>query len=136
MSLPLVFRSTNHESLTIAKKKNYAMIKKNYLMKSTHCGCKIVLLLRQPKRIIPQFFTVDTKEKNEAFGSSLLLANSPMSPKIVNGSFAAIFDSDEFLEKSYAGIRIAVRVSLLVLAQTSTVRSEFITHTFYFFCMK
>lgn len=50
----------------------------------------------------------DTREKNEAFGSSLLLANSPMSPKIVNGSFAAIFDADEFLAKTYAGIRIAV----------------------------
>ncbi|KAG4077649.1 hypothetical protein HA402_012960, partial [Bradysia odoriphaga] len=47
----------------------------------------------------------DTREKNEAFGSSLLLANSPMSPKIVNGSFAAIFDADEFLAKAYAGIR-------------------------------
>ncbi|KAL7029992.1 hypothetical protein ACKWTF_006465 [Chironomus riparius] len=49
----------------------------------------------------------DTREKNEAFGSSLLLANSPMSPKIVNGSFAAIIDADEFLAKAYAGIRIA-----------------------------
>ncbi|CAO1398756.1 unnamed protein product [Diamesa serratosioi] len=49
----------------------------------------------------------ETREKNEAFGSSLLLANSPMSPKIVNGSFAAIFDADEFLAKAYAGIRIA-----------------------------
>lgn len=56
------------------------------------------------------FFSLvaDTREKNEAFGSSLLLANSPMSPKIVNGSFAAIFDADEFLAKTYAGIRIAV----------------------------
>lgn len=32
-----------------------------------------------------------------------------MSPKIVNGSFAAIFDADVFLTKAYAGIRIAVR---------------------------
>lgn len=54
---------------------------------------------------------LDTREKNEAFGSSLLLANSPMSPKIVNGSFAAIFDTDEFLAKAYAGIRIAVSFS-------------------------
>ncbi|EDW32340.1 GL11582 [Drosophila persimilis] len=49
----------------------------------------------------------DTKEKSEAFGSSLLLSNSPMSPKVVNGSFAGIFDADEFLAKTYAGIRIA-----------------------------
>ncbi|XP_037948641.1 histidine decarboxylase-like [Teleopsis dalmanni] len=52
-------------------------------------------------------FLKDTKDKSEAFGSSLLLSNSPMSPKIVNGSFAAIFDADEFLAKTYAGIRIA-----------------------------
>uniref|UniRef100_A0A8D8X543 Histidine decarboxylase n=1 Tax=Cacopsylla melanoneura TaxID=428564 RepID=A0A8D8X543_9HEMI len=37
----------------------------------------------------------ETKGKNALFGSSLLLANSPMSPKIVNGSFAAVFDTDE-----------------------------------------
>lgn len=53
-------------------------------------------------------FFQDIREKNEAFGSSLLLANSPMSPKVVNGSFAAIIDADEFLAKAYAGIRIAV----------------------------
>jgi histidine decarboxylase len=53
----------------------------------------------------------DIREKNEAFGSSLLLANSPMSPKVVNGSFAAIIDADEFLAKAYAGIRIAVSLS-------------------------
>ncbi|XP_055387862.1 histidine decarboxylase isoform X2 [Condylostylus longicornis] len=52
-------------------------------------------------------FLKDTKEKSEAFGSSLLLSNSPMSPKVVNGSFAAIFDADEFLAKTYAGVRIA-----------------------------
>lgn len=57
---------------------------------------------------IVNIFISDTREKNEAFGSSLLLANSPMSPKIVNGSFAAIFDTDEFLAKAYAGIRISV----------------------------
>lgn len=52
-------------------------------------------------------FLKETKEKSEAFGSSLLLANSPMSPKIINGSFAALFDADDFLAKTYAGIRIA-----------------------------
>lgn len=57
-------------------------------------------------------FFQDTREKNEAFGSSLLLANSPMSPKVVNGSFAAIIDADEFLAKAYAGIRIVVSFSL------------------------
>ncbi|KAK4303684.1 hypothetical protein Pmani_024313 [Petrolisthes manimaculis] len=38
----------------------------------------------------------DTR-KNPDFGTSLLLANSPMSPKIVNGSFAAIFDNNDVL---------------------------------------
>lgn len=61
-------------------------------------------------KLSSRFLRLDTREKNEAFGSSLLLANSPMSPKIVNGSFAAIFDADEFLAKVYAGIRISVSV--------------------------
>lgn len=41
----------------------------------------------------------ETKERNENFGTSLLLANSPMSPKIVNGSFVAIFDQGDFLSE-------------------------------------
>ncbi|XP_071537873.1 aromatic-L-amino-acid decarboxylase isoform X2 [Panulirus ornatus] len=41
-------------------------------------------------------FLKDTR-KNPDFGTSLLLANSPMSPKIVNGSFAAIFDNSDVL---------------------------------------
>ncbi|XP_068244610.1 aromatic-L-amino-acid decarboxylase [Palaemon carinicauda] len=41
-------------------------------------------------------FLKDTR-KNPNFGTSLLLANSPMSPKIVNGSFAAIFDNSDVL---------------------------------------
>ncbi|XP_024869543.1 histidine decarboxylase [Temnothorax curvispinosus] len=41
----------------------------------------------------------DTRQKNENFGSSLLLANSPMSPKIVNGSFAAIYDTADVFEE-------------------------------------
>jgi hypothetical protein len=38
-----------------------------------------------------------------------------MSPKIVNGSFAAIIDADEFLAKAYAGIRIAVSYTHIIL---------------------
>ncbi|XP_065168038.1 histidine decarboxylase isoform X2 [Atheta coriaria] len=41
----------------------------------------------------------ETKERNENFGTSLLLANSPMSPKVVNGSFAAIYDHGDVLEE-------------------------------------
>lgn len=42
---------------------------------------------------------LDTRELNAAFGTSLLLANSPMSPKIVDGSFAAIRDYGGLLTK-------------------------------------
>ncbi|XP_060519156.1 histidine decarboxylase [Cylas formicarius] len=37
--------------------------------------------------------------QNENFGSSLLLSNVPMSPKIVNASFAAIYDQGDVLEQ-------------------------------------
>ncbi|XP_076267107.1 histidine decarboxylase [Rhynchophorus ferrugineus] len=41
----------------------------------------------------------ETKDRNENFGSSLLLSNVPMSPKIVNGSFAAIYDQGDVMEQ-------------------------------------
>ncbi|KAF3424055.1 hypothetical protein E2986_03085 [Frieseomelitta varia] len=56
----------------------------------------------------------DTREKNENFGSSLLLANSPMSPKIVNGSFAAIYDTADIFEectKAFGQLRLEARDS-------------------------
>merc|ERR1711971_1134253 len=44
----------------------------------------------------------EIKEKNESFGTSLLLANigpnSPNTPKIVDGSFAALFDTEDVVE--------------------------------------
>jgi len=57
----------------------------------------------------------ETRERNANFGSSLLLANSPMSPKIVNGSFAAIFDNgDKVLEefaRAFSRFRLEVKDS-------------------------
>ena len=56
----------------------------------------------------------ETREKNENFGSSLLLANSPMSPKIVNGSFAAIFDNSDVLmefARKFSQLRLDVKDS-------------------------
>ncbi|XP_043803668.1 histidine decarboxylase isoform X2 [Apis laboriosa] len=56
----------------------------------------------------------DTREKNENFGTSLLLANSPMSPKIVNGSFAAIYDTADIFEectKAFGQLRLEARDS-------------------------
>jgi hypothetical protein len=85
-----------------------------------HRAINRVILITSPSRRTKMqsitFLLTETREKNEAFGSSLLLANSPMSPKVVNGSFAAIIDADEFLAKAYAGIRIAVRLRLLLVA--------------------
>ena len=38
----------------------------------------------------------EIKKKSPAFGTSLLLSNSPMTPKIINASFMAIFDNQDF----------------------------------------
>lgn len=59
-----------------------------------------------PKIQLDQFrifiFSSEIKEKNPHFGTSLLLANigpnSAMSPKIVNGSFAALFDNNDVFQ--------------------------------------
>ncbi|KAG8042267.1 hypothetical protein G9C98_004901 [Cotesia typhae] len=56
----------------------------------------------------------ETRQKNENFGSSLLLANSPMSPKIVNGSFAAIYDTADVFNdcmKAFGQLRLEPRDS-------------------------
>lgn len=70
-----------------------------YLKKNTHTQQKHPISL------------AETRDQNEAFSSSLLLANSPMSPRIVNGSFAAIcddLDGQDFVAMDYAGNRMAV----------------------------
>lgn len=38
-----------------------------------------------------------TKDKQGSFGTSLLLSNTPMSPKVVNGSFAGIFEKEDIM---------------------------------------
>ncbi|XP_039301060.1 histidine decarboxylase-like, partial [Nilaparvata lugens] len=48
-------------------------------------------LTRSPSRVKVRL--AETRERNANFGSSRLLANSPMSTKIVNGSFVAVFDN-------------------------------------------
>ncbi|XP_061381411.1 histidine decarboxylase isoform X2 [Danaus plexippus] len=45
----------------------------------------------------PRISLKETRELNATFGTSLLLANSPMSPKIVNGTHAAICDYESLL---------------------------------------
>lgn len=48
----------------------------------------------------------ETRDRNENFGSSLLLSNVPMSPKIVNASFAAIYDQSDVLEQFTKTIKL------------------------------
>ncbi|XP_069364000.1 aromatic-L-amino-acid decarboxylase isoform X2 [Maniola hyperantus] len=48
-----------------------------------------------PKK--PRISLKETRELNATFGTSLLLANSPMSPKIVNGTHVAICDYEQVL---------------------------------------
>ncbi|XP_041988627.1 histidine decarboxylase-like isoform X1 [Aricia agestis] len=45
----------------------------------------------------PRISLKETRELNATFGTSLLLANSPMSPKIVNGTHVAICDYEQVL---------------------------------------
>ncbi|XP_061180734.1 histidine decarboxylase-like [Saccostrea echinata] len=45
-----------------------------------------------------QFVRVPSIKKRE-YGMSLLLSNVPMSPKLINGSFAALFDDNEAMEE-------------------------------------
>ena len=73
-------------------------------------------------------FETETRERNANFGSSLLLANSPMSPKIVNGSFAAIFDNgDNMLEdfaRAFSRFRLDVKDSPGKLRQVIKTRKQ------------
>lgn len=58
----------------------------------------IIKLLVTPARYPPARKIInlaDTKKLNPDFGTSLLLANSPMTPKVVNGSFVAIFENQD-----------------------------------------
>jgi hypothetical protein len=60
---------------------------------SVHNSLNLVQLL-----LLIHLSSIPTEtRKNKNFGTSLLLANRPMSPKIINGSFAAIFDNDDVL---------------------------------------
>lgn len=84
-----------------------------------HLLCKHILYERSTNRAMLELNNdgvefPDTREKNENFGSSLLLANSPMSPKIVNGSFAAIYDTADVFEectKAFGQLRLEARDS-------------------------
>lgn len=55
----------------------------------------------------------ETKKLNPDFGTSLLLANSPMTPKVVNGSFVAIFEDQgaqpEFVRHLGSSLKLVAR---------------------------
>ncbi|CAG9857129.1 unnamed protein product [Phyllotreta striolata] len=48
----------------------------------------------------------ETRDRNENFGTSLLLSNVPTSPKIVNGSFAAMYDQGDVIDDFLQTIRL------------------------------
>lgn len=56
----------------------------------------------------------EIRRRNPSFGTSLLLSNSPMTPKVMNGSFVAIFENGdglkEFLDRNGI-LRIACKDS-------------------------
>ncbi len=41
----------------------------------------------------------EIKKRTPGFGTSLLLSNSPMTPKIINASFVAIFDQQDLAQE-------------------------------------
>lgn len=70
-----------------------------YLIKET---ATIVLKSFNLNKDLKQFSRAtlaEIKKKSPAFGTSLLLSNSSMTPKIINGSFMAIFDNQEFAKE-------------------------------------
>ncbi|TRY63219.1 hypothetical protein TCAL_11316, partial [Tigriopus californicus] len=56
----------------------------------------------EPVRRVKLKGSLDTKAKDSFFGTSLLLANigpnSPNTPKVINGSYAALFESTDIME--------------------------------------
>ncbi|KAJ2938187.1 hypothetical protein O0L34_g18526 [Tuta absoluta] len=66
----------------------------------------------KPKK--PRISLKETRELNATFGTSLLLANSPMSPKIVNGTHAAICDYEDVLNscaQTFAQLKMELKDS-------------------------
>lgn len=71
------------------------------------------LLNESPARKFPLSIS-EIRRRNPSFGTSLLLSNSPMTPKVMNGSFVAIFEQGdglkEFLDRNGI-LRIACKDS-------------------------
>lgn len=91
----LYFSTTNDDIL-----RDWAEIK---------CTASEILAMTTGSPVKAKVSLAETRQKNENFGSSLLLANSPMSPKIVNGSFAAIYDTADVFNdcmKTFGQLRL------------------------------
>ncbi|CAK1548802.1 unnamed protein product [Leptosia nina] len=85
-----------------------------------------------PKK--PRITLKDTRELNATFGTSLLLANSPMSPKIVNGTHVAICDYEQVLSscaQTFAQLKMEPKDSPDIVKnfhQPSSTNLPLITH--------
>ncbi|XP_054927079.1 histidine decarboxylase [Dermacentor andersoni] len=76
-----------------------------YVVTSTHTNEKDILrdweiICQTAGELAPHRITLaELKKQDPEFGSSLLLSNSPMTPKVVNGSYVALFEGDEALRQ-------------------------------------
>lgn len=56
----------------------------------------------------------EVKKRSPTFGTSLLLSNSPMTPKVIDGSFVALFENPEVIHdfvKQFGNFNITVQPS-------------------------
>ncbi|RWS30166.1 histidine decarboxylase-like protein [Leptotrombidium deliense] len=61
---------------------------------------EVIRMFEIPSDVNPRIRNLaEIKKRTPDFGTSLLLANSPMTPKIVNGSFVAIFDNQDVVQE-------------------------------------
>ncbi|XP_077563056.1 histidine decarboxylase [Haemaphysalis longicornis] len=76
-----------------------------YVVTSTHTNEDDIrhdwdIICNTADELAPHRITLaDLKKQDPEFGSSLLLSNSPMTPKVVNGSYVALFEGDDVLRQ-------------------------------------
>lgn len=76
-----------------------------YVVTSTHTNEKDItrdweIICQTANEVAPHRITLaELKKQDPEFGSSLLLSNSPMTPKVVNGSYVAMFEGEEALRQ-------------------------------------
>ncbi|XP_077483212.1 histidine decarboxylase [Amblyomma americanum] len=76
-----------------------------YVVTSTHTNEADILrdwsvICQTADEVAPHRITLaELKKQDPEFGSSLLLSNSPMTPKVVNGSYVALFEGEDALRQ-------------------------------------